>query len=36
MNILRTPDERFARLPDWPFAPRYVEINGAHADGLNE
>jgi pimeloyl-ACP methyl ester carboxylesterase len=27
MNIasLRTPDERFANLPGWPFAPRYVE-----------
>jgi pimeloyl-ACP methyl ester carboxylesterase len=23
MDALRTPDERFAELPDWPFAPRY-------------
>jgi hypothetical protein len=23
MDVLRTPDERFAHLPGWPFAPRY-------------
>lgn len=26
MDILRTPDERFVGLPDFPFAPHYVEI----------
>jgi haloalkane dehalogenase len=26
MDVLRTPDERFASLPDFPFAPRYAEI----------
>lgn len=26
MKILRTPDARFADLPDFPFAPHYVEI----------
>lgn len=26
MQVLRTPDERFAGLPDWPFVPRYVEV----------
>src|SRR5689334_19272290 len=26
MQALRTPDERFARLPDYPFAPHYVEV----------
>lgn len=26
MTILRTPDERFENLPDFPFSPRYVEI----------
>jgi haloalkane dehalogenase len=26
--VLRTPDERFAGLPDFPFAPRYVEVPG--------
>lgn len=25
IDALRTPDERFADLPDWPYAPRYVE-----------
>ena len=29
MESLRTPDERFADLPDFPFAPHYVEV----ADG---
>jgi haloalkane dehalogenase len=28
MEILRTPDERFARLPGYPFEPRYVEVDG--------
>jgi len=26
MKILRTPDERFANLPDYPFAPHYTNI----------
>ena len=26
MSILRTPDERFENLPDFPFSPNYVEI----------
>jgi len=25
MNSLRTPDERFADLPDWPYAPNYID-----------
>ena len=29
MEALRTPDERFDALPDFPFAPHYVEV----ADG---
>ena len=28
MTIYRTPDARFADLPDWPFEPRYLEIPG--------
>ena len=28
MEILRTPDARFASLPGFPFAPRYVELDG--------
>ena len=30
MRVYRTPDDRFAGLPDWPYAPNYAEI----ADGL--
>jgi haloalkane dehalogenase len=26
VRVLRTPDERFARLPGYPFAPRFVEV----------
>jgi haloalkane dehalogenase len=26
MEILRTPDDRFANLPGYPFAPRYLEV----------
>jgi haloalkane dehalogenase len=28
MRILRTPDERFAGLPDYPFPPHYTEVDG--------
>ncbi|HEV2735944.1 MAG TPA: haloalkane dehalogenase [Longimicrobiaceae bacterium] len=28
MKVLRTPDERFAGLPDFPWAPRYTEVDG--------
>jgi haloalkane dehalogenase len=28
MNALRTPDHRFEGLPDFPWAPRYTEIEG--------
>ena len=36
MPLLRTPDERFANLPDFPFAPHYVEISGARVHYLDE
>ncbi|HPA40279.1 MAG TPA: haloalkane dehalogenase, partial [Phenylobacterium sp.] len=26
MKVLRTPDERFEGLVDWPFAPHYREV----------
>ncbi len=30
MEALRTPDERFEHLPDWPYEPRYVsDLSGA-------
>jgi haloalkane dehalogenase len=28
MTIYRTPDARFDALPDWPYAPQYLEIDG--------
>ncbi len=28
MRVYRTPDDRFMDLPDWPYAPNYVEIAG--------
>ena len=34
MKILRTPDERFAALPDYPFAPRYQTITDADGTAL--
>jgi haloalkane dehalogenase len=36
MEILRTPDERFAALPDFPFAPHYVEVDGLRVHYLDE
>ena len=30
MDVVRTPDDRFADLPDWPYAPTWVHL----ADGL--
>ena len=27
MQTLRTPDERFADLPDFPYTPRYCEVD---------
>jgi haloalkane dehalogenase len=36
MPLLRTPDERFANLPDFPFEPHYVEVNGVRVHYLDE
>jgi haloalkane dehalogenase len=33
---LRTPDERFADLPDFPYAPHYVEVSGLRMHYLDE
>lgn len=32
MEILRTPDDRFADLPDFPYAPHYAEIDAVAGD----
>lgn len=36
MEILRTPDERFERLPDFPYPPRYVEVEGLRIHYVDE
>ena len=36
MNILRTPDERFTNLPEFPFEPHYVDINDLRVHYLDE
>lgn len=36
MAVLRTPDERFENLPDFPYEPHYVEINGLRLHYLDE
>jgi haloalkane dehalogenase len=28
-EVLRTPDERFRGLPDFPFEPHYLDFEGA-------
>ena len=34
MQTLRTPDERFTELPDFPYAPRYVEVDDGEGGRL--
>ncbi|RME81301.1 MAG: alpha/beta fold hydrolase [Caldilineae bacterium] len=34
MEILRTPDHRFANLPDYPFTPHYVEVPDGEGGAL--
>ena len=36
MNALRTPDERFAGLPSYPWAPHYADIAGMRMHYLDE
>jgi haloalkane dehalogenase len=36
MDVHRTPDERFAGLPGFPFEPRYVELDGLRMHHLDE
>jgi len=36
VNALRTPDERFAGLPDFPFAPQFREWDGLRLAHLDE
>jgi haloalkane dehalogenase len=34
MSVLRTPEERFAQLPGYPFAPNYVEVESRGVPSL--
>jgi haloalkane dehalogenase len=36
MEVLRTPDERFAALPGYPFAPHYAEVDGVRLHYVDE
>jgi len=36
MTVIRTPDERFFKLPDFPFAPHYIEVNGLRIHYVDE
>jgi len=36
MDILRTPDERFANLPGYPFSPHYVEVKDLRIHYVDE
>jgi haloalkane dehalogenase len=36
VEVLRTPDERFAELPDFPYEPRHVEVDGGLRVGYVE
>jgi haloalkane dehalogenase len=36
MPVIHTPDERFANLPDFPFSPHYVEVNGLRIHYVDE
>lgn len=36
MELLRTPDERFAGLPGYDFAPHYVEVEGVRIHHVDE
>ena len=36
MDILRTPDERFNDLPDFPYEPHYIEIEGMRVHYVDE
>lgn len=36
MPVIRTPDERFSQLPDFPFAPHYIEVTGLRIHYVDE
>src|SRR3990172_2080129 len=36
MAILRTPEDRFANLPGFPYKPHYLEVNGLRVHYIDE
>ncbi len=36
IDFIRTPEERFKRLPNYPFAPHYVEVDGLRMHYVDE
>lgn len=36
MNVIRTPEERFSNLPDYPFSPNYLEVDGLRMHYVDE
>jgi len=36
MPVIRTPDERFSKLPDFPFSPHYIKVNGLRIHYVDE
>jgi haloalkane dehalogenase len=36
MDVFRTPDERFANLPGYPYEPHYVDVDGLRLHHLDE
>ncbi len=34
MSVIRTPESRFASLPDYPFPPHYLDVGGETSPGL--
>jgi haloalkane dehalogenase len=36
VEVIRTPDERFSGLPEWPYAPRYLEVDGVRMHYVDE
>jgi len=36
MKLLRTPDERFKNLPDFPFEPHYIVVDGIRIHYVDE
>ena len=36
MDLLRTPEERFRNLPDFPYQPHYIEVEGKRVHYVDE